>query len=416
MVKSGVAPRVRIRTGWDVVLAGTLGLLSAYIITVDSSWLWWPPVISIALWYAALGRRLVARPDARLALVFSVGLIILIGWATWRNPWLAPIQIIAFPLLWWVTLPNERRAVVLSVLMGLAAGVGQFWSPTDDRALGLDLWLSFVIPLLILVVTIVGGLWLGRVTRWGQDRLGLVDALESAQARTVALEKAAAARDERARLARDIHDTIAQDLAGLAMLSERANRQTAALVRRLPPEAETSAQPLISTLTTLTGATRMALEEARSLIAGAMPIQLESSLADALRRLAARFERETTLEVTVKAADHRLDREAEVVLLRCAQEGLSNVRKHSGATRADISVVFGADTAVLTVADNGRGLPETPTVGGFGWSGMRERLSLVGGEIQVESAPGAGCRLVVTMPARRRGGGSGAAANDGGRP
>jgi signal transduction histidine kinase len=132
-------------------------------------------------------------------------------------------------------------------------------------------------------------------------------------------------------------------------------------------------------------------------------------------RLAERFERETGIAVAVDLAGlgpvaGDLDRALEVVLLRCAQEGLANVRKHSRAGTATIGVVRSPEEITLTVADDGQGmggyLPEAEH--GFGLAGMRDRVALVDGRLELldgrdTSEPGAapgrpGTVLRVTLP------------------
>jgi signal transduction histidine kinase len=93
-----------------------------------------------------------------------------------------------------------------------------------------------------------------------------------------------------------------------------------------------------------------------------------------------------------------LDRDLEVVLLRCAQEGLANVRKHSGASRAALTLVATRTERSLQVSDNGAGFDATRPSAGYGLSGMRERLALVDGTLDLESGED-GTTLLVTLPA-----------------
>jgi signal transduction histidine kinase len=146
-----------------------------------------------------------------------------------------------------------------------------------------------------------------------------------------------------------------------------------------------------------TGA-RDALAETRALVAAAAPVELaQGGIADALQRLAERFERETRVRVSVTTSlEAPLDRDAEVVLLRCAQEGLANVRKHSAAASARVSLVAAAGGARLTVTDDGRGFPAEAR-SGFGLTGLRDRLALAGGTLEIDGTPGATV-LTATLP------------------
>ncbi len=128
-----------------------------------------------------------------------------------------------------------------------------------------------------------------------------------------------------------------------------------------------------------------------------------AGLADALQRLAASFERETGVRVSVEADAAGLDRELEVVLLRCAQEGLANVRKHAGASAATITVASGESEIVLEVRDDGAGpgAGPGPGAGGFGLAGMRDRVALVGGRMEFGPGEPAGAVLRVIVPVNR---------------
>ena len=94
-----------------------------------------------------------------------------------------------------------------------------------------------------------------------------------------------------------------------------------------------------------------------------------------------------------------LDRDSEVVLLRCAQEALANVRKHSNAAAASLALTTTADGVVVSVADDGTGFDADAASTGFGLDGMRERLSYVGGALDVVSSA-AGTKLTATLPVR----------------
>jgi signal transduction histidine kinase len=88
-----------------------------------------------------------------------------------------------------------------------------------------------------------------------------------------------------------------------------------------------------------------------------------------------------------------------VVLLRVCQEALTNVRKHAGASRAQITLSYGKDLVRLAVCDDGAGFDPARAVGGFGLRGMRGRVTEAGGRLQVRSEPGAGTTVSVEVPA-----------------
>ena len=86
-----------------------------------------------------------------------------------------------------------------------------------------------------------------------------------------------------------------------------------------------------------------------------------------------------------------------MTLYRAVQEGLTNVRKHALASRVDVGLDYGSEWIKLTVADNGIGAAAS-SHNGFGLIGIQERVSLLGGHVQTETAPGKGFRLVVSLP------------------
>jgi signal transduction histidine kinase len=87
-----------------------------------------------------------------------------------------------------------------------------------------------------------------------------------------------------------------------------------------------------------------------------------------------------------------------MALYRAAQEGLTNARRHAGADRVAITVTLRPAGARLAIVDNGSGFDPAPPVHGHGLAGMRERLELIGGSLQVDSAPGRGTSLTLTVP------------------
>jgi signal transduction histidine kinase len=166
------------------------------------------------------------------------------------------------------------------------------------------------------------------------------------------------------------------------LLTQRARRELAAGV--LTDE----------TLGLIESASRDALTETRSLVAASARVELPGGgLLGALEHLASRFQRESGITVTVSGAvNDALDRDAEVVLLRCAQEGLANVRKHAGARTVRVELSSDAGFARVQVVDDGHGFEPTAASGpaaGFGLSGLRDRLGLVGGSLALDGTPGA---------------------------
>ena len=203
----------------------------------------------------------------------------------------------------------------------------------------------------------------------------------------------AGATEERNRLAREIHDTLAQGLAATALHLDAAE---ALLESGTDPEA---ARALVRRA--LEG-TRRNLEDARRSVLDLRAAPLEGrTLSEALQgkvaQLRERYEPELVFH-SVGAAQP-LSTSIETALFRVAEEALSNALQHAGASRIALRLTAAPDRVMLEVVDDGRGFGVRPEEGrGFGLTGMRERLRLLGGDLQVRSAPGAGASVRATVP------------------
>ncbi len=198
---------------------------------------------------------------------------------------------------------------------------------------------------------------------------------------------------ERRRLGREIHDTLIQEFAGI-LLHLEAGGESVEAGRRIPHECLAHAKELA----------KNGLEDARRMLLGLRPKTLEgTNLPDALERLAERFSRDCGIACSFACRQkHDIPDEIQDALYRVAQEGLANVRKHSGATSAWLSLSCGSGEIVFTIRDNGKGFsPRPATGGGCGLETMRERVEHLGGEIDLATLPGAGASLSIVIPLRR---------------
>ena len=376
---------------WHVSYAGATVLLAlvawlGWRPTAVHLWVAWATLAVLAIIYFSVGR--LAFDDKRYALPYMLVLIVGCGVATACSPSLASIQGIAFPLIWCFS-TTFRRALVMNVLLALSVCIGFI------ATLGFEpdaVMQSVVIECLSLTFSISLGVWFSRVADESNRRQELLDELHSTQDRLAALSRDAGVTSERERLAREIHDTIAQSLTGLVLLAQRAQGELAT-----GPERR---EALADQLALLESSAREALSETRSLVASTASNTLsERGLVPALERLAERFTRETDIAVSVQATGNAIgDRDTEVVLLRCAQEGLANVRKHSGAGTASVTLAVEGAAARLTVTDDGAGFDPTADSSGFGLAGLRDRLALVDGTLSVTSVDGRGSVLTATLP------------------
>jgi signal transduction histidine kinase len=214
---------------------------------------------------------------------------------------------------------------------------------------------------------------------------------------------------ERNRIAREIHDTLGHALTLLSVQLETAAQLEARGDPRLHDELLEARQVAKSCLTDV----RHSVEALRPDEASA------DSLQEQLQKLAAACEaicRETRITLDLEEATHPLNQELCQTLYRCAQEALTNIRKHARATKAllRLSTSGGEEGQVeLTVLDNGQGYPSEyeQSAPGFGLRGMRERVALLDGTLRAGPEPGHGWRVEVVLPLKPRQPAQGSAAS-----
>ncbi len=202
---------------------------------------------------------------------------------------------------------------------------------------------------------------------------------------------------ERSRIAREIHDTLAQGYVGVSVQLE----VLAELLRG--GKADAAAKHLDQTRAQV----REGLADARQSIWALRTQDAgEVTLPVRLRRLAEAAEGDgLAAQFSTFGAYRPLPANSEAELLRVAQEAIHNVKKHARATQLSVQVEYGSDTIALEVRDNGRGGAvnevQNAMPGRFGLTGMKERAASIGGTIEVSSAPGQGTMVRVCAPARR---------------
>ena len=202
--------------------------------------------------------------------------------------------------------------------------------------------------------------------------------------------------EERNRLAREIHDTLAQGLTAVSLKLEAAD----ALL-----EAGAESEQVRQVVRQALALTRTNLEEARRSVLDLRAAPLEGrTLAQALAKLAEEVSHRAGIRVTFEAtAAHRpLPLRVEVGLYRIAQEALNNICQHAEASRVEIRLVATAETLKLSIEDNGKGFdPANISKNSFGLIGANERAKLLGGTFRIQSCAGAGAKAEVTLPLER---------------
>lgn len=222
---------------------------------------------------------------------------------------------------------------------------------------------------------------------------GLIDDLMRTREELAASERRAGTLAERERLSMEIHDSLAQGLSSQQMLLQAADRVW-----------DTDPGAAHAHVRTTAGIAERNLAEARRFVHDLAPADLaeRSDLPAALEALAAR---EAVVHVSFRqdGPPAQLPARTEAALLRVAQGALANVREHSGAERAALTLTYIEDRVVLDIADDGSGFlvgagHDSEPERGHGLPAMRARMAQLGGTLAVESAPGEGTVVTATVP------------------
>jgi signal transduction histidine kinase len=280
-----------------------------------------------------------------------------------------------------MTLRMRWALVAVAVICFMpVVGWALLWWPSDR-----DVFSDGLFALIAFVFSAAVGGWIIRIIEQSQERAELIAELDVSRHEISRLSAAHGALAERERMAREIHDTLAQGFTSLVMLIQAVEAE---LDHDLPQARRH--------LALMDETARQSLAEARALVAGGAPADLDgASLPDAFRRLAARHE--ATLDVTGPARP--LPAAPEVVARHTCQEALANARKHAGSS-ATVGIALSYTDEALTVAvrDDGCGFDPDTVTGGYGLAGLRARATEAGGTAQVRSAPGDGTTVTVRLP------------------
>ncbi|MFB4299564.1 sensor histidine kinase [Actinomadura sp. NTSP31] len=332
-------------------------------------------LVLLSLAYAAVGRKALRsreerRPGCRL---YAAALVLMFVPATVLAP-VTSTGLAALAPQVYMVYGTARGFVLMVVLFSGAIG-------STMVASGAGVTLTLVMMLVGIACSGLLATFIGRLSAQNRERARLIGELDRTRGELAEVSREAGVLAERERLARDIHDTIAQGFTGIVMLVQAAEAEVGPN-RHLELVARTA---------------RDNLAETRALVAALAPPALaRGSLAEALRRLAADFA--LPVDMDVEGEQRPLGPAAEVVLLRVAQEALANVRKHAGATAVWMSLEYGRDAARLTVADDGRGFDPAAVASGFGLRGMRGRVEQAGGDLAVRGGAGAGAVVEAVLP------------------
>jgi signal transduction histidine kinase len=392
-VPSPISPR-----GWqlalralDLAFAVIVALAVVEVITTTTSESWAKPVALTALGvlvlaYLLLGRQAIAGSSQACAVGYLVVLVLAVGALARTAPDTLFIFFIAYPQVWFIV-ERPRPGVFWTMLLVAASSVGL---ALESSATGASVAGAVASQGVGLAFSLLFGTWTSGLLAQGRRQADLIAELQRTQAELAAAHHERGVLAERERVAREVHDTLAQGYTSIVMLAQSAVANLAE-----HPDAARERLALIEEVA------RDNLREARAVVAALMPVELDGrTLRDALAALADRFGRETGIPVTLSVDTDTggLRRDEQVVLLRTAQETLSNTRRHADAHAVSMRLRRAEGRLVLDIRDDGVGF-DADAPAGNGLVGLRRRLDEVGGTLQIETAPGRGTRVVATMVA-----------------
>ena len=248
-------------------------------------------------------------------------------------------------------------------------------------------FLILMIILGLLTISTIMGAFISSIIKQSTDRQRLIDDLTRSRANLMKVEREAGRLTERQRLARDIHDTLAQHFTSIIMHLSAAKYSNPESVQSEVQQAEESA--------------REGLAEIRRIVWDMQPEQIEkASLVEAVEELAARWSAENSVLVKMKVTGtpRSLTSSVETALLRISQEAMHNINKHAQAKNVNITFSFMEDIFVMDIADDGLGFDPSNIKNGFGMKTMRGRAEELNGTLTIESERGGGTAIAVSLP------------------
>jgi signal transduction histidine kinase len=374
---------------WEVYVVGLCGAAIAAAALLNDRFPGNMPgavvaLTTMAVFVVALGRRVTRLPERDWRTFSFVSIVV----ALWVVAMVAsPVSVAAVPAIYPVvfsTLPL-RAALWITTIINLIPLAMLLLSQGTQSP---NLSLAVVITLTGVVATPIIGTAIMTSMRQRRRLAVLVAELAATRAESARLSHEAGTAAERERLAREIHDTLAQGFTSIVMLAQAVE-----------PELETDTAAAKRHVELIGATARENLAEARAMVAELTPSPLEESLPAAVQRQCDRLAAEIGANVTLRIADDLPPQSmaSDVVLLRAAQEAFANIRKHAHASAVAVEL-SSSDTGVrLAVTDNGIGL-NNGQAEGFGLRGMRARVAQVGGEVTVSTAAGGGTTLIVEVP------------------
>lgn len=399
---------------WGVTQAAAL-LVAARVVPVDTT-----VIVTVVLLaaYHAVGLVAYERIISRLWIVL---LYVPIGWvlilAAARMNGAFGLLVFGAIVQGFLFLPF-RSAVVALVLVLVVMSVASVAQARNRPPSMLLMQLTAIVATGTMIGTVL--LYIHRMNREAAIRADLLRRLNEAQRDLADRAHEAGVTEERQRLSRDIHDTLAQAFASIIRHLEAAQ-----LALRPAEDTEhengtgRALEAVMPHLTHAQSVSRDSLADIRRLVLALRPVELaEAPLSDAIGRIVKQWG-DANAVAAVSSVDPlpALHPDADVIFLRAVQESLSNVARHANARHVRVTLTRVDELALLTVEDDGVGFEQADTTGHekLGLSGMRERVRRFGGHVLIESVVGTGTNLTVAMPLAAIASGGGARAETVGR-
>lgn len=378
--------------GWLVFFA--LATAGTFAIMLANPTAGWPATITaVGLVLATqVVYLLVARPgvtgirtNSRRAWVFAVIAVAAFGPAVLLNSWSTTSLFALTPEAFMLFTFGPAAGIITA--LNTVAVIGQLLTgpmtlPNVVEQIGISLF--------IVTFSLFFGSRVVMIADRSAERLRLIGQLREREAEVAALSAARGAEQERSRIARDMHDTLAQGFTSIVTLGHAVAGEL---------DTDPAAARRHVELITRTAAENLA--ESRRIIRALSPARLDgATLPEAVERIAAVFAEETDTDARVLVEGDVLAAApaAEVVALRVVQEGLANVRKHARARSVEVRLSYAGDSVEITLSDDGIGFDTGSPSDGFGLAGMRARVADAGGDLDVRSAPGAGTTVTALVP------------------
>lgn len=373
---------------FTLATAGTVAIMLA---NPDPRWARTVAAVALVLApqavYLLLARPSLAgmRRNSGRGWVFAVVAVVTFGPAVALNPWsatslfaLTPEVFMLFTFGWAAGLTIALNAV--SATADLI--VGPHTGPDIIEQVGISLF--------IVTFSLFFGGRIVAIADRSAEQVRLIGQLREREAEVAALSAARGAEQERTRIARDMHDTLAQGFTSIVTLGHAAQGEL---------DTDPAAARRHIEMITRTAAENLA--ESRRIIRALTPARLDgATLPEAVERIVAAFAEETEIPARVIVDGDVLAAtpKAEVVALRVVQESLANIRKHAHAHTVQVRLSYAGDSVEISVRDDGTGFTLDLPSDGFGLAGMRARIADAGGDLDVRSAPGEGTAVTALVP------------------